>query len=147
MECRTYATRDDFYEDRGGRWSVERGFGVMNKDDLDLFDAPMRLAPWQITVRVVDETGDVYASCLLTKSVALLGTLGVINPQATKSAALLGPLGVINPQAREPSDSRELGPTYQLAEQVFEGHAEGDTPGRPLSWFVERIPAPAATSS
>ena len=127
MEYRTYATIDEFYEDRGGRRSGERGFGVMNKDDLDLFDAPMRLAPWQITVRVVDETGDVYASCLLTKSVALLRTLGVINPQA-----------------REPNGSGELGPVYSFAEQVFEGYAEVGRPGRPLSWFVERIPMSVA---
>ncbi len=140
-----YATIDEFYDDRGGRYSGECDFGVWHWDDCGIFsggttdeidvertrfagqDLLMLRAARnsRIRVSVVDETGDVYAirSGLGEDRVVLLGNLGVTN--SWKSGR---------------GDRRDIGPVYERAEQLFEGWAHAKGLGRGLSWFIERIP-------
>ena len=120
---KTYANRDEFYKERGGRWSEERDFGVNNVNDLgwdcagDSWTVQSRTsAPpldGAIRVSVVCETGDIYAQ----------GGTGHEPP-----VALLGRV----PGATEKD-------IVSAVERSLNGWEDGDA--RRLSWFMERLDA------
>ncbi len=134
-----YETVQEFYADRGGEHSPECDYGVWNKDDMLLFSAgPHRVRPQDIggglvtfsaasgnrlRVSVVQESGDVYAAEAHGKRVALLGNVGLSEPNWGEKSF---------------SDRSEV---YERADKVFEGWATDDdrSLGRPVSWFVERL--------
>ena len=105
-----------FYNDRGGRHSVEYDFGVHNHDDTDTH-LPMYLRTrWRVSV--MESTGDVYAVDSHDRTVQLLGTFAT----------------------REPG--RFAGPMDTAFAEWATGTPEA---GRPLSWFADRIPGPACS--
>ena len=76
----------------------------------------------RVRVSVVAETGDVYALRFKTGEAALLGNVGVTDPE------------------RGLSNSRERSPVYIQADVLIEDFTEESGPlGRPLSWFVNRL--------
>lgn len=143
---RHYASVGAFYEDRGGKFSGESDFGVWNYDDCGLFSAgadsgieveKMEVGGEEafvvsatrnsrIRVSVVEDTGDVYA---------------IRHGLGEGRIVLLGNLGVKSPPARQRRSISDLGPTYELAERLFEGWAtdEDGGLGRGISWFMERL--------
>ena len=139
-----FSSIDEFYNKQGGRLSGECDFGVWNFDDIELFsprtDWPIEQETIEIgdedvtvmradrnsriTVSVVDETGDVYAiqHGIGEGRVALIGNVGVTNPNFQKF-------------------SRDRGPVYDRAEELLDGWAEtpGAGLGRGISWFINRL--------
>ena len=122
---------DQFYDQRGGRRSGEIDYGVWHRNDLDWYlpaDYPCR-------VSVVDTTGDVYAIAELSGHIALLGTLHREAQDSSKATAN---------RTHGLQDSR----TYRLAQLRFEHWAEDPSSlGKPLSWFIERLPEPELEGS
>ena len=111
-----------FYDARGGRYSGESGFGVFNRDDLGVrlrqrlesSGSGLVFIPHgepNYRVSYVHDTGDFYA---------VEGRF-----ETTAQVALLGSVG---PGHEEPEVCMH-----------FADWAQGDGPGRPFSWFVERI--------
>ena len=96
-------TIKDFYTERGGEFSGEQDMGVWHWDDIQIFDYPRRISPDRqpatvevadesylaytatgsdrVRVSVVAETGDVYAMRFKTGEVALLGNVGITDPE------------------------------------------------------------------
>ena len=102
-----------FYDDRGGRRSIEYDFGVHNYDDAEVH-LPMYLRTrWRVSV--VESTGDVYAIDSNDRTVVLLGRFATQPP------------------------GRFAGPM----DAAFADWSGGSLAGRPLSWFAERIPGAA----
>ena len=139
-------TIKDFYADRGGEFSGEQDMGVWHWDDVQIFDYPRRISADRqpVTVEVADEsylaftatgtdrvrvsvvaeTGDVYALRFKTGEVALLGNIGLTDPE------------------RGLSNSRERSPAYIQADVLIGGYTQESGPlGCPLSWFIERLDA------
>ena len=142
-------TIKDFYAERGGEFSGEQDMGVWHWDDIQIFDYPRRISPDRqpatvevadesylaftaessdrMRVSIVAETGDVYALRLKTEEVALLGNVGITDPE------------------RGLSGSRERSPVYIQADTLIGDYTqEGGPLGRPLSWFVNRLSASSA---
>ena len=139
-------TIKDFYAERGGEFSGEQDMGVWHWDDIEIFDYPIRISPDRqpaavevadesylaftatgsdrVHVAVVAETGDVYALRFKTEEVALLGNVGITDPE------------------RGLSNSRERSPVYIQADALIRDYTQESGPlGRPLSWFVNRLGA------
>ena len=118
--------------------------GVWHWDDIEIFDYPRRISPDRqpaavevadesylaftatgsdrVPVSVVAETGDVYALRFKTGEVALLGSVGVTDPE------------------RGLSSSRERSPVYIRADVLIGDYKQESGPlGRPLSCFVNRL--------
>ena len=135
-----------FYTDRGGEFSGEQDMGVWHWDDIQIFNYPRRISPDRqpatvevadesylaytatgsdrVRVSVVAETGDVYAMRFKTGEVALLGNVGITDPE------------------RGLSNSRERSPVYIHADTLIGDYTQESGPlGRPLSWFVNRLGA------
>ena len=75
----------------------------------------------RVRVSVVAETGDVYAMRFKTGEVALLGNVGITDPE------------------RGLSNSRERSPVYIQADTLVGDYTQESGPlGRPLSWFAEQ---------
>ena len=120
-----YANIDEFYEDRGGRFSAECDFGVHNRNDIDWdHDAPTDddrgrvvfrpASPSLVRVTVVEDTGDVYTTPAgHSEAVARLGTMDLS--------------GAADP--------------YVECNRVFEGYSRGKSLGKNLSWYMERLGA------
>ena len=145
-DIKHYRPDEEFYADRGGARSGESDFGMWHHDDIGLFSTPVDMAIRgetmqigedelmviiaernnRIRVSVVDETGDVYAV-----------QYGIGDGRA----CLLGNLGVKTPRTRKRENIRDIGPTYEKAESVFEGWASGEDgkPGKGMSWFINRL--------
>lgn len=145
-DIKHYRSDEEFYADRGGACSGESDFGMWHHDDIGLFSTPVEMAIRgetmqigddefmvivaarnnRIRVSVVDETGDVYAV-----------QYGIGDGRA----CLLGNLGVKTPRTRKRENIRDIGPTYEKAESVFEGWASGEDgkPGKGMSWFINRL--------
>ena len=111
-----------FYDARGGRYSGESGYGVFNRDDLGVrlrqrlesSGSGLVFIPHgepNYRVSYVHDTGDFYA---------VEGRF-----ETTAQVALLGSVG----QGHEEPEVC----------MHFADWAQGDGPGRPFSWFVERI--------
>ena len=78
-------------------------------------------------VSVVAETGDVYAMRFKTGEVALLGNVGITDPEGGLS------------------NSRERSPVYIHADTLIGDYTQKSGPlGRPLSWFANRLGASSA---
>ena len=137
-------TIKDFYTDRGGEFSGEQDMGVWHWDDIQIFNYPRRISPDRqpatvevadesylaytatgsdrVCVSVVAETGDVYALRFKTGEVALLGNVGITDPE------------------RGLSNSRERSPVYIHADTLIGDYTQESGPlGRPLSWFANRL--------
>ena len=117
-----FATLDDFYEARGGGYSGESDYGKFNRDDLgvelsrvrEVAETGVEFVPYgdpNYRVTYVHDTGDFYA---------------MENRFDTSAEVVL--LGSVGPGHEEPE-------VYVH----FADWARGDDPGRPFSWFVERI--------
>ncbi len=108
---RIYQDLNDFYQDRGGRYSPESDYGAHNTDDLGAF-APSPLFSPPVRVSHVHSTADFYAVQLTptTEKVVLISTT---------------PEGLTEPQVH----------------RILQDWARTPSPGRPLSWFTERINA------
>ena len=117
-----FLTLDDFYEGRGGGYSGESDYGKFNKNDLGVELSRVRettetgfvfvpAGEPDYRVTYVHDTGDFYA---------------VENRFDTSAEVVL--LGSVGPGHEEPE-------VYVH----FADWAGGDGPGRPFSWFVERI--------
>ena len=106
----SYPSLEQFYDWRSGRHSGESDYGGFNWDDA-IKPAPRESQAQRGRLRVVlvHDTGDLYA-------VDNIGQVPVL---------LLGTF--------QQHRSREQ------VEQLLADWAEGDGPGRPLSWFRERI--------
>ena len=136
----------DFYTERGGEFSGEQDMGVWHWDDTQIFDYPRRISPDRqpvavevadetylaytatgsdrVRVSVVAETGDVYALRFKTGEIALLGNVGITDPE------------------RGLSNSKERSPVYIQADALLGDYTQESGPlGRPLSWFVNRLDA------
>lgn len=118
---RKFANIDAFYAERGGERSGECDFGVWNYSDAE---GCTRRWP-RFRVSVVHDTGDVYALNFASLTVLLLGTL---------------PAGRCEPHGLR----RGEGCVYDVADELFAGWA--DEGGKPLSWFVARLPLEAVAS-
>ena len=139
-------TIKDFYTDRGGEFSGEQDMGVWHWDDIQIFNYPRRISPDRqpatvevadesylaytatgsdrVRVSVVAETGDEYAMRFKTGEVALLGNVGITDPE------------------RGLSNSRERSPVYIHADTLIGDYTQESGPlGRPLSWFANRLGA------
>lgn len=109
-----YANRQEFYADRGGRWSPERDYGVHHTDGVS------RLQRYRISV--VADTGDIYAE-------------QQYHPQRI---LVLGQLpGADDPLQRT---AEAIPAVYPLADRIFAGYVGNDNgPGRTLAWFAARL--------
>ena len=116
-----FATLDDFYKARGGGYSGESDYGNFNVDDLgvglnrvrEAAETGVEFVPYgnpNYRVTYVHDTGDFYA---------------VENRFDTSAEVAL---------------VASVGPGHEEREVYahFADWAEGDGPGRPFSWFVER---------
>ena len=143
-EMHRWDTIRDFYTERGGEFSGEQDMGVWHWDDIQIFDYPRRISPDRqpatvevadesylaytatgsdrVRVSVVAEIGDVYAMRFKTGEVALLGNVGITDPE------------------RGLSNSRERSPVYIHADTLIGDYTQESGPlGRPLSWFASRL--------
>ena len=144
-QTKHYANIEEFYEDRGGKRSGERDFGVWHIDDCGLFsgrtdwsleaelihidsDVVARLDTNRnnrIRVSVVDQTGDIYAT-----------QLGI----GEWRVALIGNVGITNPDYNNPTPADDdIGPVYCVAEEILSDWAGNEGLGRGISWFINRI--------
>ena len=135
-----YESVNEFYAERGGAYSPESQHGVWNKDDMLLFSSgPHQVSPTEVLggmavsfsaasanrvrVSVVQETGDVYAAEQPGPRVALLGNVGIAEPDWQE-----------HPVAQRSA-------VFERADEILNGYAtdEDGTLGRPLSWYVEML--------
>ena len=145
-----YPNIEAFYQDRGGRDSGERNYGVWHYDDIGLFsprsDWPLEPEELEIggevatvfnsqrssgiRVSVVDETGDVYA---------------VQEGLGEGRVALIGNVGLENPHFRAPRTVKgHIGPVYRRANEILTDWMKPDDPerrplGRGISWSINRL--------
>ena len=117
---------EEFYEKRGGRFSGESQYGVSNYPDQDR-DRPPQMRH-RFRVCHVHSTGDWYAHCEDNRGfsgfrVLLLGTLQ--NPSIADRINSL--------------DHAEHSAAQETVTSYFHDWARGDEPGRPFSYFINRI--------
>ena len=106
----SYPSLEQFYDGRGGGHSGESDFGGFNWDDAIKPDPrESRAQRGRLRVALVHDTGDLYAVDNRGQGPVLL--LGTFHQQRSR----------------------------EQVEQRLADWAEGDGPGRPLSWFRERI--------
>ena len=106
----SYPSLDQFYDCRGGRHSGEADFGGFNWDDAIKPDPRESQAQrGRLRVALVHDTGDLYAVDNLGQGPVLL--LGTFQQHRYR----------------------------EQVEQRLADWAEGDGPGRPRSWFRDRI--------
>ena len=133
FRVRRWESKDEFYDERGGRNSSEAMLGTGNWDDMGLFteDVPqvITLEPERfdlipqdrierIEVWSVAETGDVYASTFRGR-VVLLGNTGMMDPDRGYG------------ELRDAIDQRRT--------ELVGDYVSISPKGRSMSWFVERL--------
>ena len=107
-----FPDRASFYEARGGVRSPELDYGVHNHNDLagrDTIGTLMAAPCYRVTF--VETTGDFYALAF--------------GPPVARHVILLGTVGPGHDDAK--------------VHEHLHDWAEGDGPGRPFRWFIERI--------
>ena len=109
---RVYANLKTFLERRGGAHSPEDYYGCNHYDDYSIMNGPQ---PGRISVRYIEETGDLYA---IDES-----------REEHSRVALLGRL--------EEGPGRPMPPNR--VSRTLQGWAAPDRRGRPISWFVNRL--------
>ena len=132
-ERRTYADLDAYYEaSPTASRSGESDYGVWNWDDLGIFST--RGETGRIRVSHVHLTGEFYAFAHFARGdkLAVLGRVEA--PPAWVVDAWLDPKQDLTSATRKAID-RHVHDVYA----VFDGWAEGEDLGRPLSWFVNRL--------
>ena len=109
----TYRNLDEFYAERGMKPGVESDYGYYNWDDLDILGLRFHEAErHRIRVSHIHSTGDFYA-------------VDVTPGRQHGRAAVLGQV--------------PTGLTEREVHQLFGDWASGGQPGRPLSWFLNRL--------
>lgn len=118
-----FASIDEFYTTRGGKYSGESDFGVHWYEAHDATPVPRGLLGTsgiqaRFRVSVVHDTGDIYAIKFWDNTVELLGTI---------------PTHCDAPDFR----SHPAECAYEITDKLFEGWAQDGA--KPLSWIRERI--------
>ena len=134
-ERRTYADLDAYYEASPTAFrSGESDYGVWNYDDLGIFH--VALSPLRVRVSHVHLTGEFYAVTHFAHGdkLAILGRV-----QAPPTDAVEAWLDPDRPLNRRSDWWKAIEKTVQNTYAVFDGWADGEGLGRPLSWFVHRI--------